>query len=283
MRILLTGATGFIGRHLLPELAGDHEVFAVAKGEPPAGSSAEWIRGDLSGTLDRSTLPKAVDAVIHLAQSKRYRDFPDGAADVFAVNVRSTFDLLEYARAAGASRFLYASTGGVYGSSDTMLSESDRLDPLDFYLSSKCSGEALVAGYRGLFNTIVFRFFFVYGRGQTGMLVPTLVNRVTGGETITIDGEPGLRINPIHVSDATRIFEPALTLERSELVNVAGDEIVTITDLVRVIERASGRTASIEYSDSALPGDLVASNERMKDVLGVHPRMSLDDGIRSML
>jgi UDP-glucose 4-epimerase len=282
MRILLTGATGFIGRHLLPSLSAEHEVYAVARGEA-AGPATQWIHHDLSGRLDPGVLPKSVDAVVHLAQSKRYRDFPDGAADVFAVNVGSTFDLLEYARAAGASRFLYASTGGVYGSSDRMLMESDRLDPLNFYLSSKCSGEALVAGYRGLFNTIVFRFFFVYGRGQTGMLVPTLVDRVSGDETITIDGEPGLRVNPIHVSDAIRIFEPALTLGRSELVNVAGDEIVTITELVRVIERASGRTASIEYTDSALPGDLVASNERMKEVLGVHPRMSLHDGIRSML
>jgi UDP-glucose 4-epimerase len=282
MRILVTGATGFIGRSLLPILERGHEVFAVTRGGP-AGGKSSWICQDLSGRLVRSALPEKLDAVVHLAQSKRYRDFPDGAADVFAVNVGSTFDLLEYARGAGASRFVYASTGGVYGSSDKMLSESDRLNPLNFYLSSKCSGEALVAGYGGLFHTVIFRFFFVYGPGQTGMLIPNLIERVQAGESITVEGDPGLRINPIHVSDAVRIFEPALALGRSDLINVAGDEVVTITDLVRVIERVGGRAASIRHTDSSLPGDLVAANDHMKEVLGVRPQTSLEDGIRSML
>ncbi len=284
MRVLVTGGTGFIGRNLLPVLAEEHEVVALTRSEPgsdPPGVS--WIEQDLSRPLDASSLPGSIDAVVHLAQSKRYREFPEGAADMFSINVESTFRLLEYARAAGATHFLFASTGGVYGSGEDALSEGDRLDPLNFYLSSKCSAEALVAGYRTSFTTVVFRFFFVYGPGQDRMLLPTLVEKVQSGDEIVVEGDPGLRINPIHVRDAVDAFAPALALERSDLFNVAGEETVTISDLVREIEDAVGATAKVRHTDDAPPGDLIGANQKMKDVLGVTPRVSLAEGIRSML
>jgi UDP-glucose 4-epimerase len=285
MKILLTGATGFVGGHLLPRLAAAHDVVALARRPPEEGGPAgvEWVEQDLARGLDRSRLPASVDAVIHLAQSRHYREFPDGAEDVFGVNVESTFRLLEYARKAGAGRFVFASTGGVYGPSDTPLSESDRLSPLNFYIASKYSAESLVGSYSGLFHTVVFRFFFVYGPGQKGMLVPSLLGRVLGGETIRIEGDPGLRINPIYVEDAIAVFEPALAREGSDLMNVAGDEVVTIRELVSVMEAVTGREARVEHAPGDVDGDLIGDTTRMKDVLGVTPKTPLVEGLRRMV
>jgi nucleoside-diphosphate-sugar epimerase len=285
VRIVLTGATGFVGSHVLPMLVRNHEVIALARQPRPplTASNVTWITSDLAKPLDFARLPGAVDAVIHLAQSKRYREFPDGAEDVFAVNVQSTFQLLEYARATGASKFLFASTGGVYGSASRPLSEDDRLNPLNFYISSKYSAESFVASYRPLFHTIVFRFFFVYGPGQQGMMVPSLLQRVVNGEPITIQGDPGIRTNPIYVDDASAVFEPALALDESNLFNIAGEEVVTIRNLVELMEQASGREAMIERAPGDLDGDLVGDNTRMKDILGVTPATPLLDGLRSMV
>jgi nucleoside-diphosphate-sugar epimerase len=284
MRLLLTGATGFIGGRLLRRLAASHDIVAVARSVPAdATPRVEWVEHDLARPLHHASLPSRVDAVVHLAQSKRYRDFPEGARDIFAVNVRSTFDLLEYARTAGASTFVFASTGGVYGASERPFVESDRLNPLNFYLTSKYSAEALVSSYQTFFRTVTFRFFFVYGPGQRRMLVPSLLERVLDSQTITIDGNPGLRINPIYVEDAVRAIEPALEHGDSDLFNVAGDEVVTILDLVRAMEQASGREASIVHSDRPPAGDLIGDNTRMKEVLGVRPGTPLLEGLRSML
>jgi len=285
VKIVLTGATGFIGSHLLPELAAEHDVVAVARRPPDrAVEGVVWVEHDLTRSLAEARLPGRADAIVHLAQSKRYREFPDGADDVFAVNVRSTFELLQYATAAGVGAFVFASTGGVYGSGERALSEDDRLNPLNFYISSKYSAEALVRSYRQLFRAITFRFFFVYGPGQRGMLVPSLLERVVGGGPITIQGEPGLRLNPIFIRDAIRVFEPALALGRSELFNVAGDEVVTIRDLVRLMEEATGRQAAVSHAAAAGgEGDLVGDNTRMKELLGVTPATALRDGLRSML
>ena len=205
MRIVLTGASGFIGSHLVADLATRHDVVAVGRDEPPAlPDGVRWVTQDLARGVDPTLLPAEVDAVVHLAQSKHYRSFPEGADDVFAINVESTFDLLEYARHAGARTYVYASSGGVYGGSEHAFSEGDRLNPLNFYLSSKYAAEALVASYRSIFTTVIFRFFFVYGPGQRAMLIPSLVEKVLAGDEIVIEGNPGLRINPIFVGDAGR-------------------------------------------------------------------------------
>lgn len=179
MRILVTGAAGFVGSHLLDRLEEGNELFPLVRTAQDA--DREWIVQDLSEPLDIARLPKRIDAVIHLAQSRRYREFPNGAEDMYAINVHSTFHLLEYARKAGAQSFLLASTGGIYGYSYEALVETSPANPLNFYLTSKHVAESLVGNYQAFFRTVVFRFFFAYGPGQEGMVVPTLLEKVRKG------------------------------------------------------------------------------------------------------
>jgi UDP-glucose 4-epimerase len=285
MRILITGAAGFVGSHLIEHLTGRHELYAIARRPPPAAlaSRAQWIEQDLV-TLDPDALPARIDGVVHLAQSRHYRDFPDGAADVFAVNVGSTFNLLEYARRAGAHAFVLASTGGVYGYRPHPISErEDEPRPTTFYFRSKRSAELLAEAYAGLFAVIVFRPFFVYGAEQRSMLIANLIDKVTAGEPIVVDGDPGLSINPIHVGDAVRAFEPALELGRSATVNVAGAERVTVSELVRLIGELAGQPPAIEHTQAQPEGDLVADIGRLRELLGVTPAISLAEGLRGAI
>ena len=280
MRVLVTGANGFIGRRLLETYADGHELLALARtpGRPEL-ASVEWIAHDLVEPLATAPLPDRLDAVIHLAQSRRYRDFPEGVRDVFDVNTRSTLELLEYARRAGASSFVFTSSGGVYGYSHERFVETDPVRPLNFYFSSKYSAELLISNYQGFFNSVVLRPFFVYGPGQERMLIPTLIDRVASGEAVTIEGDPGLRINPIYVDDAVRVFEPALGFSGTGLFNVAGDEAVTVTELVELIGSVMGRGPQIEHALSLSVGDLLGDNRLMRDVLGVVPSVSLKEGL----
>lgn len=284
MRIVLTGATGFIGQQLLPVLAARHEVVAIGRRPPAEMAGSTWVEQDLAGPLDETTLPSEIDAVVHLAQSRHYKEFPDRAEDIFAVNLGGTFALLEYARRAGASRFVFTSTGGVYGHGSEHMEESHPVSPIDFYLRSKYAAELLVANYESLLRTVVFRLFFVYGPGQDRMLVPTLLQRVLGGDEVRIQGDPGVRINPIHVDDAVRVFEPALALERGGTFNVAGDEAVTLTELVEQLGAAAGVEPRIVHDlESAPAGDLLGDNGRMRDALGVVPQIALRDGLATVV
>lgn len=284
MRIVLTGATGFIGRHLLPVLAERHEVTAVARVVPDVRPDVRWVQADLASDLDASALPASVDAIVHLAQSRHYKEFPERAEDIFAVNVQGTFRLLEYARRAGASHFLFTSTGGVYGHGSEHMSETHPVSPIDFYLRSKYAAELLITNYESLMRTIVFRLFFVYGPDQQRMLIPTLRDRVLADEEVRIDGDPGVRINPIHVADAARAFEPALALDHGAIVNIAGQEAVTLTELVELIGAVSARQPRIVHDLASAPrGDLLGDNQRMRELLGVEPQIGLREGLVSAI
>jgi len=90
-------------------------------------------------------------------------------------------------------------------------------------------------------------------------------------------------MNPIYVDDATRVFEPALHLEHSDLFNVAGGEAVTLTELVKLMAEVSGRKAHVEHAPASQLGDLVGDNSKMRSVLGVNPQTSLREGIAAMV
>lgn len=284
MRVLLTGATGFIGRHLVHELAQRHEVVALARSVPAdATPAARWIEQDLTEELDAAALPDHVDAVVHLAQSMFYKHFPEHAEDIFAVNVHGTFRLMTWALGVGASRFVFASTGGVYGHGERGLEESDPVSPLDFYLRSKYASELLLDSYVELLAPVILRPFFVYGPGQEGMLVPTLARRILDGRQISIQGDPGLRINPIHVTDAVQAFARALEHRSPGIFNVAGKDVVTITDLVGRLSELLGRPADVVHAGDQPPGDLVGDITRMREELEVEPQVGLADGLQSVI
>lgn len=284
-KIIITGGTGFIGGYLTDRLCDQYELFCLVKQQPNGSrlSKVRWIEQDLSQPFDYARLPHQIDAVIHLAQSRYYRQFPDRAEDIFKVNVQGTFQLLEYARQAGAERFIFASSGGVYGYSYEKLVETDPVNPLNFYLSSKYAAELLIANYQQFFRTVIFRFFFVYGPGQQGMLMPALLQKVQRGETITVEGNPGLRINPIYIDDAIQVFEPALRLSTSTLFNVAGEEVVTVTEIIQAMEQVTGKSTSIQYTSANVKGDLIGDNSRMKNELKVSPHTALIEGLRRLL
>jgi nucleoside-diphosphate-sugar epimerase len=115
------------------------------------------------------------------------------------------------------------------------------------------------------------------------MLIPTLLEKLQSREAITIQGNPGLRLNPIHVSDAVRVIERSLVHAPQGAFNVCGDETVSLTELVAVMEKATGIAAQIEYAASTSTQDLVADNGKMKAMLGISPSTMLLEGIRGML
>src|SRR5438132_3488675 len=104
--ILLTGASGFVGRGLVGRWQ-EHRLFSLGR-TPTQGTI--HIAADLTERIERSRLPGRIDTVVHVATAQGL------PRDVFGVNAAATLDLLEAAIPRGASRFVLVSTGGVYGS-----------------------------------------------------------------------------------------------------------------------------------------------------------------------
>jgi len=285
MNIVLTGATGFIGRALAQRLLPDHDVFCLTRqaGTLPAHPRLHAISQDLSQPLDSAHLPQSADVVIHLAQSRHFRTFPEQARDVFKVNTEFTQQLLDYGRQAKIRTFLLASSGGVCGYLPRPILETDPPAPSNFYLASKYAAECLVNAYGELFATINLRYFFVYGEGQRGMFMPSLVERVLQGSVVTVSGKTGVTMNPIHVADAVEATIHALELQRPETINVGGAETTTIVDLAELIGRLTGKKPVYRYETDKGQLAMVGNIERMKLKLGVTPKVSLEEGIGGLV
>jgi len=285
MKVLMTGATGFIGGHLIQTLSPNHELVCLVSDERKTRplSNVEWVVQDLESPLNESNIPSHIEAIIHLAQSRHYREFPEKTWDIFQVNLRSTLSLLEFGRRIGIQRFIYASSGGIYGYSYEKFMETDATNPVNFYLTSKYCSELLIGNYHSYFDTVVFRFFFVYGPNQQSMLVPRLIQSIQHGEPVIIFGKHGVRINPIHVRDAVKVFQPVIDNPISGIFNVAGDEVVSIKELADTMGKLIGKEPKFIYEKSHVPGDIIGDNSRMKTVLGAFPEISLKAGISEMI
>ena len=121
MNILITGSTGFIGKNLLRQLSdeGDAKVYAICRKELIGfkADNVKFIETDLSQKNWLQNVPGEIDVVVYLAQSYRYREFPDGAEDMLRINEQCVFEMLEWSRKNGVQKFIFASTGNVSPSS----------------------------------------------------------------------------------------------------------------------------------------------------------------------
>ncbi|CAB3650594.1 MAG: NAD-dependent epimerase/dehydratase family protein [Achromobacter pulmonis] len=255
-RILVTGATGFVGRNLVQQLACEHEVLILSRREVPAFTQlgARCVLADLGVNADLiSVLPSGgIDRIIHLAQSDGYRDFPGSALDMFQVNVASTAALLDYAAKTGVKGFVLASTGSVYEPYTKPMDEALAQAPESHYARTKLAAELLAQSYSKLFNVCALRLFFPYGPQQTGRLVPNLFQRVQAGEKVLLDGDAGgMVFTPTHIDDVVTILRTAAISGWQGAVNVATPEALSIKDVAQAIGRIIGREPSFERTGKA--------------------------------
>jgi nucleoside-diphosphate-sugar epimerase len=280
MRIAVTGVTGFIGSHLAPALADEgHEVLALVRRPDVLATHDGVIPFECDLTEPVVFDLGRIDAIVHLAQANV--PLPEGARELYRVNTTSTLELLEWGRRYGVERFVYASSGSIFGLGEGIVDEKTTRRSDDLYAVTKEIAERLVQSYaRSYRTTAILRPFAPYGPTQTGRLIPGLIERVREGRPVTLNRGGRPRMTPMYVADAVRAFSGALDIDGHHVVNVAGDEAVSIQELAELIGEALGREPLFEEGPGAT-GDLVSANEHMYEVLGMDRLVRLADGIRA--
>lgn len=275
---MVTGSSGFIGRRLIETLR-ESGLESV----PVSRQSGH----DLCDPAWTKALP-GCDAIVHLAQSRQFRTFPDGASDMFTVNVVATATLLEWARQHGVKLFILASTGSVYRNASTPYREGDACKPADYYSATKMAAELLCEQYSECFRSVALRLFTVYGPGQSGRLVPTIVQRVANGEPVELADGTGPHLNPLHVDDAVEMILCILRRPESivgggfDVFNVAGVEALTVRDVVGMISRLLGIDAVIIPGPGS-PRYVLADISKFVATFGYTPRIPFRHGLQSVI
>ena len=279
-RVVVTGASGFLGRRAVQRLARGHDVIAHSRARGDAAPAVSVVQGDL-GAGWTAALPERADVVVWLAQSRRYREFPAGAEDMFKVNVAALFEALEWARQSGVRRFIHASTGSVYTPGGGPVAEDAPVAAATFYAATKLNAEQLARQYAGCFEVVAGRIFGMYGPGQADMAIARVIDAAAGGEPVRLRGGIGMELTPLFVDDAAEILAALVDValpENSLVLNLAGPEATTLAEIAAMAAACSGREARL-VAEAGEPARLVADTSRLRALLPHMAFHSLAAGI----
>ena len=299
MRVLVTGAAGFIGRWVVGELLADgHEVLPIdnlVAGDPAALDEfagnprlRPFERGDVRDVAACRRWAGEVDAIAHLAASISVQESIDDPATTFANDVVGTFNILEAARATGA-RVLFMSTCMVYDRADhDGIDEAHPTKPASPYAASKLSGEALTLSYFHAYGlpTTVVRPFNTYGPFQRsvgeGGVVAIFTRRSILGEELRIYGDGAQTRDLLYVEDCARFVVAALLSDRAtgRVVNAGTGRDVSVNELAALVEPDPGRVVHVEHIHPQSEIAVLRCDPRLAaELLDWRPEVDLPDGL----
>jgi UDP-glucuronate 4-epimerase len=266
MRVLVTGAAGFIGSHLAEALLrrGD-EVIALDNFSDyysPARKRANlacfqdhpcltFYEADIrdAAKMQRIVADHCPDAIAHMAAMAGVRYSIGRASLYIAVNLQGTVNLLEAARGCSVPHFVFASTSSVYGKTERIpFEESDPCNlPLAPYPATKKAAELMGYTYHNLhhLNFTAVRFFSVYGpRGRPDMMPYLVMERTVKGQEIQLFDAGQMKRDWTYVNDIVAGIVAAIDKPLGyEIINLGRGEPVLMADFVRVVEELVGKRA----------------------------------------
>jgi len=300
MRVLVTGAAGFIGRWVVGELLDrGHEVLPVDNLATGLAANLEEFDGrpglhalEVGDVRDEAACRRwldQVDAVAHLAASISVQDSIDDPEATFDNDVVGTFRLLEAARARRA-RFLFMSTCMVYDRASTPegISEEHPTLPASPYAASKLAGEALTLSYFHAYGlpTTVIRPFNTYGPYQRsvgeGGVVAIFTRRSLVGEPLRIYGDGTQTRDLLYATDCARFVCDALASDAAtgRILNAGTGHDVSVNELAATIEPDTSRIVHVEHIHPQSEIALLRCDARQAAaLLGWQPEVSLAEGL----
>jgi UDP-glucose 4-epimerase len=302
-RWLVTGGAGFIGSHLVEALVARYEQvrvldnFSTGRWENLSAvrDRIEVIEGDVR---DPRAVRQAIDGVgvvAHLAAVVSVERSLQNPQETMDVNTEGTLNLLEAARQASVSRFLFASSAAVYGDhSELPLREDLPLRPLSPYAASKVAGEALCHAYRTAYglSTVVLRFFNIYGprqdpRSPYSGVISIFVGRMQQGLPPIIYGDGRQTRDFVYVGDVVAALIRAGERDGVDgaVFNVARGEETSVLQLVALLNQALGTHLEPEFAPPRA-GEIRRSAgdpRRAQAVLGWRPTVGLMEGLSRLV
>ena len=306
-RVVVTGAAGFIGSHLVEALArrGD-DVIGIDNFDPfypramkernlaAAGSlpGFRFLEQDMLD-VDGLTAVLSPDSVlVHLAAKAGVRPSLADPVGYARANVTGTAAVIEAARRAGVSRVVFGSSSSVYGDSTPVPFREDAvaIQPVSPYAATKRAGELFLHSVAPIYGLRVasVRFFTVYGpRQRPDLAIHAFARRMAEGRVITLFGDGTQARDYTYCDDIVAGVVAALAWTAGapvgvETFNLGGNRTVRTGEMVEEIARALGITPTIEWAPMQ-PGDVqrtAADLTKSGSVLGYAPRTPFPEGIR---
>ena len=298
MNVLVTGAAGFIGFHLVKELV-QHGYFVVGIDninnyyevdlkydrlnqcgiarpkitlgkvlESEKWSNFKFAQIDIENRQELEMLFAnfGFEKVIHLAAQAGVRYSLENPQAYISSNLIGYFNILDMCRISNIERLLYASSSSVYGiTNKEIFEETDKTDtPASLYAATKKSNELLAHSYSHLYNlkTIGLRFFTVYGPWGRPDMAPFLFSKaIVNGQKINVFNNGNMKRDFTYIDDIVNgliLLLEAKTKENYNIFNIGNNSPVNLMDFIKCLEKEFGLSAKLNMSDMQ-PGDVVST------------------------
>lgn len=262
MRVLVVGSNGLVNRHFVEIYKDFYDLTLIAsKGNRHASIFS------IEEFLKESSFKQVYyfDAMIIGVQTN-------------SSHTINEFDLVkslcEYISIFRPKLVIYFSTGGLYKFHDVCVTENSTLkdlDEMDEYFKTKFYSERTLASIVDHSKFVILRPFFIFGPGQKNhFLIPRLFGKLISNDNIKLDSRNGPLINPIYVHDVclllNKLISNSETLENKTTINVSGNELISLRDLISELEKIAGHSKSLIISENVQDTVIAASvNKVMKD------------------
>jgi UDP-glucose 4-epimerase len=286
-RVLVTGGSGFIGRHVVARLAAQGANVRVVDLKPHPDPAVEVVLGDIGEPeVILGALEGGFDYVVHLAAVTSVLRSLEHPELTYRTNVAASANLLEAARAAAVKALVFASTNAVTGPMQApAIVETATLNPLTPYGATKAAAEMLMSAYTSSYGLrcACLRLTNVYGPGMQAKdsIVARLMRAIRLGTTFEIYGDGRQVRDYVHVTDVVDAMCLALSDERWEGPMVIGTGTsLSVLEVVEEVRRASGATLDVRHGP-AKAGEMpaVVVDPARAKAAGWSPRYSFAEGL----
>tara|TARA_Y100001970_G_C14241481_1_gene865165 strand:+ start:2807 stop:3715 length:909 start_codon:yes stop_codon:yes gene_type:complete len=295
LNILITGVNGFLGRNIAKKLS--DAGFKILGIDIQKKAISKYLdQYDSGSILDKKFISSKiaeVDIVIHLAAITAHEEIIDKKYQTLDINLDGTKNVLSaFNSSKKAKKFIYASTGKVYGKiSELPLAEKSTTDPINILGKSKLIAERLIDFYSTNDKTyITFRIFQAYGAGQVDhFLIPTIIKQINfdnrDKQKITL-GDIKAKRDYIHVDDIADAFSLAISTEietGNETFNLSSGLALSAEEIVNQIEDLFDLRIDIQSDQSLFRYDEESiefgSYAKAESYLGWKPKLSIREGL----
>jgi UDP-glucose 4-epimerase len=303
MKYIITGGAGFIGSHIVEELARQqHEIvifdnFFSGKMENIKPFLKKKNVGFVKGSItDLSVLKKIFEGADGIFHEAAIASVPRSIANPLATNeanVTGTLNVLIAARDLGVRKVLFASSSSVYGNTPTLPKREDMTpNPLSPYAVSKLTGEHYLNVFSEVYGlkTLSLRYFNVFGprqdpKSEYAAVIPKFIIKILNHESPTIYGDGGQTRDFTYVKDVVMANIRAMESDAEGIFNVAYCKRIDLNELANMIMEITGITVPLIY-EAPRTGDVrdsLADIRQAQDVLGYVPEYTVKKGLKETI
>jgi UDP-glucose 4-epimerase len=293
--ILVTGATGFIGQHLVDELfKRDYEIGILANRTtvPDRWSNTRQITifsADISNFKDLLTIPENIkfDAAFHLAAHIPKSEDYHSLRRCLAVNCIGTNNILQFCHRREVKKVIYSSTVLVYRkdkSENCKVNENSPIGPSTYYGISKLTGEFLCERFSKKSNlkTAILRYSYVYGLWQNpNTVLPIFIDRAIKSENLIVYGSGALFRDFVYVKDVILGSISALVSDVEGIFNIGSGRATDMRTLAETVIRVTKSRSKIVFDNSKFEGEsgVLLDISRAKRELGYRVAYDIESGL----